>query len=48
MLFDQAVDPASLLRRSEEEVIARQCKFHRLQLIVLNSKKCLHTRKKTK
>jgi len=37
MLFDQGVDPTSVLRRSEEEVTAMQCNFHRLQLRVFTN-----------
>jgi predicted helicase len=40
MLFDQRVDLTALVRRSEEEVTAMQCKFHRLQMIVFNSELC--------
>ena len=34
MLFDQGVDPTSLLRRSEGEGTAMQCNLHSLQMIV--------------
>jgi hypothetical protein len=37
MLFDQGVDPTSLLR-SEGEVTVLQCKFRRIQIIVFDSK----------
>jgi hypothetical protein len=39
MLFDKGVDPTSLLRRADEgEETAIRCNFHRLQMIVFNSK----------
>ena len=37
MLFDQSMDLTSLLRRSEGEVLAVQCNFHILQLIVFTN-----------
>jgi len=37
MLFDQSMDLTSLLRRSEGEVMAVQCNFHILQLIVFTN-----------
>jgi len=37
MLFNEGMDPTSLLRRSEGEVTAMQCNFHRLQLIVFTN-----------
>ena len=36
MLFDQGVDPTSLLRRSGGEVRVLRCNFRRLQIIVFN------------
>jgi hypothetical protein len=37
MLFDQGVDPASLLRRGEGEETAIRCNFQRFQMVVFNS-----------
>jgi len=39
MLFDQGVDPTSLLRMGDEgEETVIRCHFHRIQMIVFNSK----------
>ena len=37
MSSGQGVDPTSLLRSSEGEAMAMQCKFERLQLIVFTN-----------
>ena len=37
MLFAFGVDPTSLLSRSDGEVMAMQCNFNRLQMLVFNS-----------
>jgi len=47
MLFDQGVDPTSLLRRGEGEETTMQCNFHSFQMIVFNSEQWLHERKET-
>ena len=47
MSFDQGVDPTSLLRKRKGEVMATQCNFHRIQMIVFNSEQWLHIRNET-
>jgi len=37
MLSDRSVGPVSFLRRREGEVMATQCNFHRLQLIIFTN-----------
>jgi hypothetical protein len=37
MMFDQGMDLTLLLRSSEGEVMATQCNFHGLQIILFNN-----------